>query len=177
MRLLAFTTLLLVFFIEAKTQTHPSGRISINSGARVVFDFNTLNKFSNGLEKPNYTEIKIDFIDTDNNLGWEFGVQASSAFIDPSFESVSGLPLNIIEISTTTCPSCTPIILESGFQILAEEIWPGGGLGVEKIVSEIINLSYYCNKGYVIGNIPINLADYVNDTYVVELEFTLRRKQ
>lgn len=177
MRLLAFTVLLLVIIFEAKTQPYPSGRISINSGARVFFDFNTLDKFNNGLEKPNFTEIRIDFIDTDDNLGWELGVQASGAVIDPSFQSAIGLPLNIIEISTTTCPSCTPIILESGFQILAAETWPGSGLGIEKNVTEIINLSFYCNKGYVTGNTPINLGDYVNDTYVVELEFTLRRKQ
>jgi hypothetical protein len=163
--------------IEAKTQIYPSGRISINRGSRVNFDINTFDKLENGMSKIDFTEIKIDYKDTDDQKGWELTVQADAGYTDiaPYFGGL-GLPLGIIEIEATFNPPFPPAYnvfkktLSSASELIANDVWPLGP-GVEKTVSYTVNISYFCNQGSTF----VNFGDYLNDTYIVELYFTLQR--
>jgi hypothetical protein len=168
-----FLIVLLLLLIHCKSDAQ-TARIRVNRGASLEFRFNTFDKLQNGISKPDYTEIQVYFKDVNTNNGWVVQVKAAAGYIDitPYFSGV-GLPLDILEIqaSCIACPVWTKIPLSTSYQTIAEGTWVASD-GSEEEIDLTLDISYDCNM----GTGKVDFSQYVNDTYIVELDFLLKRK-
>lgn len=167
-----FIVLILLCSIIGNSQT---ARIRVNYGSHIEINFNTFNKLNNGIIKTDASQVSI-FFEDDNTQDWQLLVKAVDGYSDitPFFGGV-GLPLNIIEIQAKLAAPVTvwtKQLLSTSYTEIATGDIPGND-GTTASVSYNIDINYEFNTN---AATKVNFADYVNDTYYVELDFLLRRK-
>jgi hypothetical protein len=171
----AFTTLV----NGQATSPFNSARITAIIGSHLTFNFNSINKFSTGIEKSNRTTLGIHFVDSSASAvgggggaslftGWKLTVKATDTEFTGS-GNVNTLDLNVIQIEASpslgdfTPATFSPwITLTNSKQTLVEyttatmDVYSG---------STQINISYRCGvDNKVAGN---------SDYYETELDFIL----
>lgn len=171
--------LLVLFGLQGKSFSQPDNfaRLTTIIGSHIEFNFNTLDKYNNGITITDGTTLAVTMTDlpTANTVvGWHIDVQSYLA--QPTIDGAGGnfLPLNTIQIEATDANGNLAAATFFGLQDLA--VAPGAtlmttpGLGVDvPALPNVhqVNLSYEC--GIANGSLIGSVADY----YTVEIEVIL----
>jgi len=152
-----------------------SARLTTIIGSHIEFNFNSIDKYRNGIRITDGTTIGISMTDLTGGtlIGWHIDVQ--SFLSQPTIDAGSGnsLPLNIIQIEATDANGNLGTATFNGLQDLS--IAPGNELMNTVDPAHIpansnthqINLSYEC--GIANGSLLGSTADY----YTIEVEVIL----
>lgn len=153
----------------AMGQNNVTSRLKVLRGANLNLIFNSYNKFKNGIEYRNYTQLQIYFSDTINGgtanpttSGWQLTMRALQPNIEGDM-TVYALPLNsiVMDVTLEGTGSTATYPLSSTEQVVAQ--------GNDAILSTCVSIGYKC--GTMSSN---NMLNKVPDNYVVDLEFTLK---
>lgn len=166
---------LLLFTKKIKAQDNEA-RLTVLIGSHIEFNFNTLDKYTNGIRIPNGTTFGIHMVDLTGGtlLGWHIDFQSFLA--QPTIDGsniANTLPLNTIQVEATDANGNLGTAVFTGLQDLA--ISPGHTLMSTTDPAHIpanenihqINLSYEC--GIANGSLLGASSDY----YTVEIEVIL----
>lgn len=163
---------LFLIFVQVNSYSqNTTSRLRILSGGSMYFNFNSLQKYENGLTYSNWTRAEVYFIDT-TNLGvqtlleWRLDVKAMTPLING--DAGYSLPLNTIEIESNGLNATYngPFAISDADDVhLVED-----GLQTAPGYT-IVNITYHCGKSLTVGN---NLLGSDPDYYFVDLLFTLQ---
>lgn len=175
-----FKSVLLLFFLISNALVSfaqdNTARLTVLIGSHIEFNFNTLDKYSNGIRINNGTTFGITMVDlTGGTLtGWHIDFQSFLA--QPTIDGanpLNTLPLNTIQVEATDANGNLATAAFTGLQDLA--VAPGNTLMSTVDPAHIpananthqVNLSYEC--GIANGSLLGSTADY----YTVEIEVIL----
>jgi hypothetical protein len=162
--------LLLIFNSLQLTGQEIIKSVTINYGGAANFHFNALNKYQNGIDYTDWTELEV-YSKNDAGAGnpanseWRLSVKALSPNIMGD-DGTNTLPLETIElsivISSGAGTAVSPIILTDNYQTIAS--------GLQNNVTEIstVTISYHCGTtNSVSGEAP--------GFYYIDLDFLLEQ--
>lgn len=160
---------IIFFLVYTGSSQNTTSRLRIESGASIYFNFNSLQKYENGLEYSNWTKATVYFIDTTalgvpTALQWRLDVKAMSAAING--DAGNFLPLNTIEMEATGIDATYlgPIALSN-----ADSPLVSNGLQTDPGITDVY-ISYYCGQSKTVAN---SLMGKKSDYYFVDIVFTL----
>ena len=172
--LLLFFIILLGLTYTYSQEHNTTSRLRIESGGSIYFNFNSLNKYENGLEYTNWTKITVYFIDTLKSDGsqtamkWKLDVKAMSNDITGD-AGPPHLDLNTIELEATSNDALATLsgiipLTNSDVSLITNGSQTASGL------TEVY-ITYYCGQSKL--GLDNNLMGKKPDYYFVDLMLTL----
>ena len=172
---LFFLTLLFLIHNSTVMGQDNTARLTTLIGSHIEFNFNTIDKYRNGIRITDGTTLGISMEDLTGGtlIGWHLDVQ--SFLSQPTIDGGGGnsLPLNVIQIEANDASGNLGTATFNGLQDLS--IAPGNELMNTTDPAHIpananihqVNLSYECGIGN--GSLLGSTADY----YTIEVEVIL----
>lgn len=161
--------ILATMLMHLQGQNNVTSRIRVLRGANLSFIFNTFSRFDNGVTYSEFTELRLYFNDTidggaanPSGAGWQLTMRA----LQPNIEG---------DMSTATIPLAT---IRATIHYDGNDYGPFDLSTLETKILEdtdLVNVNKTIFISYDCGTQPAtNLINKVPDTYVVDIDFTLK---
>lgn len=146
----------------------PTGRLVLRQGGNIVFNFNSLKRYKDGITYNRWTTFDIKYDSDGGGTSWKLSLKANAA----NFDGDMGATLDLDKLEITALDGggindltafCLPTITLTN---LDQDLVAGGPPDGLAAGDNLIDLTYECGvTNKVIGEI--------SDYYVVDLEITL----
>jgi hypothetical protein len=148
-----------------------TSRLTIETGGSIYFNFNSLDKYTNGIKLADWTEVRVSFEDPSAiPAKWILDVRASELQLD-GVQTPFTLDLNTIEMEATTiiglADAALPIALTNSDQHLVIN-----GVNTAPTTYTTVKLTYYCGQSITVPNNSV--LGGIPDFYFVYIYLTLQ---